>query len=174
MNLTEFESLIQRHEKDVFSFCRYLTMDKSAADDLYQDTVLQAFESIGRIDVARNPKTLLFSIAVGKWKNARRKAGRRNAIAPMASLEDFAEGVSSDDDPERQALDAMLKDRVRASLAGMDDKFRIPLLLFYFDDCDLETVSRICKIPRGTVKSRLHKGRALLRESLKEEGFDYG
>jgi RNA polymerase sigma-70 factor (ECF subfamily) len=174
MNLTEFESLIRRHEKDIFSFCCYLTMDKSAADDLYQDTVLQAFESIGRIDAARNPKSLLFSIAVGKWKNARRKAGRRSALAPAVSFEGFAEDVASDDDPERQALDAALKDCIHGSLVRMDDKFRIPLLLFYFDDCDVEAVSKICKIPRGTVKSRLHKGRALLRESLKKEGFDYG
>jgi RNA polymerase sigma-70 factor (ECF subfamily) len=55
----------------------------------------------------------------------------------------------------------------------MDDKFRIPLILFYFDDCGVEAISEICKIPRGTVKSRLHKGRAMLRESLNKEGFDY-
>jgi RNA polymerase sigma-70 factor (ECF subfamily) len=173
MDLTEFESLIRQHESDVFSFCCYLTMDRSAADDLYQDTVLQAFEARGRIDRARNPKALLFSIAVGKWRNIRRKAGRRNTLAPSVSFEDFTEDVAGNDDPERHALDAVLKDCIHSSLARMDDRFRIPLLLFYFDDCDLEAVSRICKIPQGTVKSRLHKGRALLRESLRKEGFDY-
>jgi RNA polymerase sigma-70 factor (ECF subfamily) len=178
VTLTEFERFLQRHEKDVYSFCRYLTMDRDTADELYQDTVLQAFEMIDGIDVTKNPKSLLFSIAVGKWKNARRKVGRRNGIAPTVPLEDFAEGIANgetadSDSPERRAESALARDCVRAALARMDDRLRIPLILFYFDDCSVGTVSQICKIPEGTVKSRLHKGRVVLKNALMKEGFEY-
>jgi RNA polymerase sigma-70 factor (ECF subfamily) len=153
-------------------------MDRDMADELYQDTVLQAFEMIDGIDVTKNPKSLFFSIAVGKWKNARRKVGRRNGIAPTVPLEDFAEGIADgatadSDSPERRAESALARDCVRAALAKIDDRLRIPLILFYFDDCSVETVSRICKIPEGTVKSRLHKGRAVLKSALMKEGFEY-
>jgi RNA polymerase sigma-70 factor (ECF subfamily) len=173
MTLAEFENFIQQHEKDLFSFCCYLAMDRDVADDLYQDTVLQAFESISKIDTDRNPKSLLFSIAVGKWKNAKRKAGRRSAIAPTVLFGEFTEDPSGGGDPERRAIEALLRNCVHGSIMKMDDKFRIPLLLFYFDDCNMETIAKICKIPPGTVKSRLHKGRAMLRESLKKEGFEH-
>jgi RNA polymerase sigma-70 factor (ECF subfamily) len=172
--LAEFENFIQQHEKALFSFCCYLSPDRDDAEDLYQDTVLQAFESISKIDADRNPKSFLFSVAIGKWKNAKRKAGRRNAIASTVPFGDFTEDTAGGDDPERQAMDALLKDCVHRSVAKMDDKFRIPLLLFYFDDCNVEMISKMCKIPPGTVKSRLHKGRAMLRELLKKEGFERG
>ena len=173
MNLVEFEQFLQEHERDIYSFCRYLTMNADTADDLYQDTVLQAFESIGKIDTTQNPKSFFFSIAVGKWKNERRKAGRRNEIAPTVYFEDFSKEISGGNDPEQHAQETFRRDCIQKTLARMDDKFKIPMLLFYFDDCGEEIIAKICKIPKGTVKSRLHKGRNIMREALAKEGLDY-
>ena len=173
MNLVEFEQFLQEHERDIFSFCRYLTMDSDKAGDLYQDTVLQAYESVDRIDNAKNPKSFFFSMAVGKWKNARRKAGRRSEIAPTVYFEDFDKEVSGGSNPEEHVQEVFRRDCIHKALAKMDDKFRIPMILFYFDDCGEDTIAKICKIPKGTVKSRLHKGRAMMREELIKEGFDY-
>lgn len=173
MNVTEFEWFLQEHEKDIFSFCRYLTMDAEKADELYQDTVLKAFESRASIDASQNVKSFFFSIAVGKWKNARRKAGRRNEIAPTVFYEDLSKEPISGENLERQVQNKFLWNCIETTLAKMEDKFRIPMILRYFDDCGDESIAKICKIPKGTVKSRLHKGRALLSEALRKEGFDY-
>jgi RNA polymerase sigma-70 factor (ECF subfamily) len=149
-------------------------MDNDMAGDLYQDTVLRAFEIIDRIDAAKNPKAFFFSIAVGKWKNFRRKAQRRNAIAATVPLKYLTEDIADCDNPECHAENALLKDCVGVALAKMDDKYRIPMILFYFDDFGSETIANICDIPVGTVKSRLYKGRSILKGELMKEGFEHG
>ena len=173
MDVSEFECFLQEYEKDIFSFCCYLTMNSDKADDLYQDTVLQAFEMIEKIDVSNNPKSFFFSIAVGKWKNARRKTKRRNKIAPTILFGDFTGDLIGGIEPEHQTQITIFMDCINATLSKMDDKFKIPLILFYFDGCNDDSISKICNIPKGTVKSRLHKGRKILKEALEKEGFNY-
>ena len=168
MDVAEFEQFLEIHEKDIYSFCRSLAMDADKASDLYQDTVLAAFEMRGQIKVSQNPKALFFSIAVGKWRNTKRKAGRRQAIAPELPLDDFTgqELAVRSEGPEGLTQSKLLRETIRQALAALDDKFRIPLILHYFDDYDLACIAQICNVPKGTIKSRLHKGRALLKKSL--------
>jgi len=89
MSRAEFELFIEKYEKDIFSFCCYLTMDTRLAEELYQETVLHAFMSRGKLDISGNPVSYLLSIAVGKWKNSRRKASRRERIAPQVPLDTY-------------------------------------------------------------------------------------
>ena len=170
MDAIEFEKFLQAYERDLYSFCRYLAVNIHTANDLYQETVLHAFEGIAQIDASKNPKSYLFSIAVGKWKNFSRKVNRRTAIAPEIELE-TAIWATDGTEPESIAEQNELNRCIQSGLADMKDKFRVPLLLFYFDNFSLEDIAVTCKIPTGTVKSRLHKGRALLKKTLEKEGF---
>jgi len=169
--VTEFADFMEANEKDIFSFCMYLTMDKDSAEDLYQDTMLAAISSLDKIDTAKNPKALILSIAAGKWKNARRKASWRNAIAPVTDDVDFGD-IPDTDSVDASLERAILKKAIAEAFKRMDDKFRIPLILCYYDDCSIEEIAGICKIPKGTVKSRLYKGRSLLKQELIKEGYD--
>ena len=54
----------------------------------------------------------------------------------------------------------------------LPDKIRIPLILFYLSDCSVEQIAGIMKKPPGTVKSRLFKGRSLIRKRLEEAGYE--
>ena len=172
MDVDEFEIFLMEYERDLFSFCRHLTMDRDLASELYQETALSAFEMRMKIDTNNNPKSLLFSIAVGKWKNMYRKHARRQVIAPEVSL-DFAGHVATESDTESSVLRGHVNESIGSALAEIDDKFRLPLILHYFDDMPLDAIGKVLKIPSGTVKSRLHKGRALLKKSLEEEGINY-
>jgi RNA polymerase sigma-70 factor (ECF subfamily) len=93
-------------------------------------------------------------------------------IAPEAPLE-AAEQAAGDDGtkPHDVAEQNELKTCIRRGLLGIKDRFRIPLVLYYFDDFSVELIADLCQIPVGTVKSRLHKGRALLKQILEKEGF---
>lgn len=173
MEINEFEQFIEQYEKDIYSFCRYLTMEDDLADDLYQDTILKAFESMGRIDVYQNPKSFLFSIAAGKWKNSWRKKKRRNEIAPVTAIQEVEADISSGETPENRLEKEMLREAVESGLAALDHKFRLPLVLYYFEEFNLADIASICKLPQGTVKSRLNRARTLLKEWLKKEGWFY-
>ncbi|MCL2361789.1 MAG: RNA polymerase sigma factor [Defluviitaleaceae bacterium] len=172
MDALEFEKMLKTHEKDIFSFCLYLAQDSHKAADLYQESLLTAFEKRDKIIPDNNPKALIFSIAIGKWRNIRRKESRRQIIAPGLSLEDNVAVLAApaEINPESQALSQYEKSVIRENLATMDDKFRIPLILLYFDDWDLKSIAQALKLPVGTVKSRLHKGRSLIKKALEQEG----
>jgi len=172
MTTAEFEQFLEAYERDVFTFCKHLANNHDTASDLYQETALAAFEMRSRIDITQNPKSFLFAIAAGKWKNMRRKAIRRQSIAPEFQLEEWANTGS--DSTEEAVQRAMSQVAIRNAIAELKDKFRIPLILHYFDNCPTETIAAICEIPAGTVKSRLHKARALLKKSLEKEGIYHG
>ena len=174
MTVPEFEQFLEAYEQDVFAFCKHLAMCHHTACDLYQDTALAAFEMMARIDPAQNPKSFLFAIAAGKWKNMRRKAARRQTIAPEMGLEDWANTPGQERNPTAKAAETtLMQTALHKAIAEMKDKFRIPLILHYFDDCTTEAIAGICGIPAGTVKSRLHKARALLKKHMEKEGFGY-
>lgn len=175
MDAYEFERFFAEHERDLYSFCRYVAGINAAdaAGDLFQDTVLAAFEMRARIDSSQNPKAFLFSVAVGKWRNSRRKFWRRQTKIPEVPLEaSHAEPhAPAESSPESHAQSAFVKTAIRRALAGLNDKFRLPLILHYFDEWGLETIAEICGVPKGTVKSRLFKGRALMKAALEKEGI---
>jgi len=172
MNALEFERFLEDYERDVYTFCRHLAGD--GAGDLYQETALAAFEMVERIDPIRNPKSFLFSIAVGKWNNMRRKTARRQTIAPEIPPEEAPHGTTHKNTPEDAALTALQNETIHRAINGIKEKFRVPLILHYFDESTVEVIGEILKIPTGTVKSRLHKGRALLKTALEKEGITYG
>ena len=166
MTVAEFEHFLEAYERDVFTFCKHLAINPETARDLYQETALAAFEMIDRIDKDNNPKSLLFAIAAGKWKNMRRKYHRRQTIAPEFPLEEWTNTATTQNPTEDTAQKAIEQQAVHNAISEMKDKFRIPLILHYFDNCSTEEIAQICKIPAGTVKSRLHKARELLRKQL--------
>ena len=61
---------------------------------------------------------------------------------------------------------------VRQIIQTLPEKFQIPLLLFYLSDCSVEQIATIIKKPPGTVKSRLFKGRSLIKKRLEEAGYE--
>ncbi len=88
MTKKELENCIWEYGKDIYSFCRSLTLNLQEADDLYQDTFLKAVEVIREIEYEKNPKSYLLSIALRLWKNKKRKYAWRNRIAHVLSLTD--------------------------------------------------------------------------------------
>ena len=61
-------------------------------------------------------------------------------------------------------MDRMIRD--------LPEKIRVPLILFYLSDCSIEQIAAIIKKPPGTVKSRLFKGRSLIKKRLEEIGYE--
>lgn len=91
MKVIEVSYLIYDNGKDIYSFCRQLTQNKDAADDLYQDTFLKAVELSDKIDMKNNPKSYLLSIAVKLWRNRQRKFAWRARIARIEYQKDEVE-----------------------------------------------------------------------------------
>lgn len=168
MDISEINALIDQYGKDIFSFCKKLTYSEHDAEDLYQDTFLKAFESREKIDINNNPKSYLISIAVFLWHNKKRKYARRSRIAPEFRIDDeenFIEPVSNQT-PEKELLNKELSEVLMHFVSELDEKMRVPILLFYNAQMSVESIAKVLDCPVGTVKSRLFKAREKLKEKM--------
>lgn len=172
MTAGEIEKCIDGFGADVYRFCLKLCPDKVDAEDLYQQTFLKALETEESLDWENNPKALFFSFAYHLWKSDRRKWARRNAIAPSGSFDEAEETVlHTEESVEEGYLQKELKVQIRQIMQTLPEKFQVPLLLYYLSDCSIEQIAAIIRKPPGTVKSRLFKGRTLMKKRLEDAGY---
>lgn len=173
MTTREFEGLLEIYGNDVYRFCLYIMRNRENADDLYQDTVLTAFRKADTLELSENPKSYLLSVAVKLSHNFFRKEKRKSEhiVSPAPEILD---NLADNTDVQADAEKTELKAAIRRAVSELDEKYRVPVVLYYFDEQDLTYISEIMKLPTGTVKSRLHKARELLAAKLKKEVSDNG
>lgn len=172
MNAKEIERCIDEFGTDIYRFCRKLSINKTDADDLYQQTFLKALEMEYTLSWEENPKALFFSIAHKLWKSDQRKHARRSRIAPCTSLDDEMEAtLHSEENMEERYLQKEQKAEVNRLIEALPEKIRVPMILFYLSDCSIDQIASILKKPPGTIKSRLFKGRSLLKKRLEAADF---
>ncbi|MDE6434191.1 MAG: RNA polymerase sigma factor [Lachnospiraceae bacterium] len=171
MHLNIFEELIEKHGKDIYSFCVYLTRNKNDAEDLYQQTFLTAMEK-DEMDQVRNPKSYFITIAVNLWNNQKRKFLWRKKKADIVyfqdnhleRLADYAQTV------EEQVLRQEEIETVRRCVMELPDKMRIVIILYYKENMTVDEIAAVLKIPSGTVKSRMHQAKNKIKERLMNDG----
>ena len=172
MHAEEVARLVDRFGPEIYRYCRRLTGGAQQAEDLYQQTFLKCLELTLTLDEQSNPRALLFSLAGGIFKNEQRKAGRRLAIARPVELDgDNAPEPPAPDDPAQTAQNRAQSAALLAAVNRLPPKLRIPITLAYGFDWNLEEIARMEKAPVGTIKSRLHKARQLLKKEMEAQGY---
>lgn len=172
MEARELERCIDQFGTDIYRFCMKLCVNKDDAEDLYQQTFFKALESEWRLDWEQNPRALFFSLAHNLWKSSIRKNARRASIAPCSNIDDENENfLKSRVSIEEEFLQRELYAQVNRIIEELPDKIRVPLTLHYLFDFPIKQVAETIKKPPGTVKSRLFKGRKLIKKRLEEEGY---
>lgn len=169
MNRVQLEQCIHEYGRDIYTFCRQITGNRQEAEDLYQDTFLKAMELQEEIDCGQNPRSYLVSVALRIWKNRRRKFAWRQRIAGTCALtEEAVKGCVEEQaySAEDAVLKQELEEQVKQAVKELSDKYRIPVYLYYTLQLSVEEISNVMRIPTGTVKSRLHKARSLLKKKL--------
>lgn len=169
MNRIQLEQCIHEYGTDVYRFCRQITGSLQEAEDLYQDTFLKAVELEEQINFQHNPRSYLISVALRIWKNKKRKFAWRQRIAGTCEFtEEQAKAVIPDQagSAEDEALRQELQEQVRNAVKKLSEKYRILVYLYYTLQLSVEEIANTMELPQGTVKSRLHKARALLKKEL--------
>ncbi len=165
--MSRIEQYINEYGTKIYSFCVYITGDRDAADDLYQQTFLVAIEK-DEIDEDRNPKSYLLSIAMNLWNNQKRKYLWRRKKADVIYFDDGDAEQLKDSSPsvEEDVERREEIERIRQTVQTLPDKLRIVILMHYMEELSMEEIAGILGIPEGTVKSRIHKARKVLKERL--------
>lgn len=168
----EIEKCIDAFGTDLYRFCMKLCSDKTDAEDLYQQTFLKALESDWKLDWEQNPRALFFSMAHNLWKSDLRKCTRRASIAPCSNIDEAGNGqLRSGENIEENLVQRELIEQTNGIIENLPEKIRVPMTLFYLFDFSIEQVAQTIQKPSGTVKSRLFKGRSIIKKRLEESGY---
>ena len=170
MTKQELASYIETYGGDLYSFCRYLTRDRTEADELYQDTWLKVLELSGRVDSDRNIKGYCLSVALKLWKNRKRKFAWRKRIAPVRTLTDetdaaYPDGATSSEDAVLRREEIFL---IRQAVNELPEKLKTVILLHYMEEMSLAQIAEMTHVSYGTVKSRLYHARQYLKKRWEE------
>lgn len=174
MELEDIEDIISEYGNVIYKFCIKLTQNKEDGEDLYQQTFLKAVELKNKLDKNNNPRSFLVSVEVKTWKNSVRKNNRRTFIAPNVNI-DKHELMDLKDINTNTELNIIKKEtekEVNLVVGMLEDKFKIPIIMYYTAELSLEEISKALKIPKGTVKSRLHKARQIIKKELEDMGYE--
>jgi RNA polymerase sigma factor, sigma-70 family len=153
-----------------FRYCCRLMKNRHDAEDLFQDAWLKTAKSIQNYDASKPFKTWLFCITTNLYKDQYRKAKRWfNRFTLFRYTEEEQEtqaDLSSYCSIEDKMEDHELKVKLMECLSLLDDKYRIPIILFYFKEISYEDIVEILGIPMGTLKTRLHAGKKKLNQKI--------
>ena len=167
-----FEQEFLPHADALLNFGYHLTKSDVEAQDLMQETFLKSFKSIDKYLVGTNAKAWLFRILKNEFINKYRQNQRRpNAvdIDEVHNIQNQEEGSSSLTayvDLSEEIYKNMMGDEVTVALNALPVDFRTVIILCDLEGFTYEEMAKILDIPIGTVRSRLHRARNLLKEKL--------
>ena len=153
---------MREHQQIAFRAAYLVTGSAADAEDAAQEGFVKAWRSLGRFRRGSPFRPWLVAIVVNEARNRRRHAGRQAALA-LRSLDPRA------DDVEGSVSDRAERERVIALVAGMREDDRLAIGCRYFLDLSEEETADALGWPRGTVKSRLSRALARLRETMEAE-----
>lgn len=158
-DLHAFEQLIRTHQDRIYNLAYRITGNHEDASDAAQDAFVRAFQALARFREDAAPSTWLYRIAT----NAALDLVRRRPAAPPVEL---PVNHPAPDNPEREAARREIGRRVQSALANVPSEFRAAVVLRDLQGLSYEDVAHVLRVPVGTVRSRISRGREALRAQL--------
>jgi RNA polymerase sigma factor (sigma-70 family) len=162
----------------LYTFAYHLTYNEEDANDLVQETYLKAYRFIDRYIENTNAKAWLFKILKNIFINQYRKKSKQPNRVDYEEIINYHDeedtSYSSYQDLREEMFQHMMGDEVTNAINALPVDFRVVILLCDIEGFTYEEISKIIDIPIGTVRSRLHRARNMLKEKLKEYAENLG
>jgi RNA polymerase sigma-70 factor, ECF subfamily len=163
---TAFAEIVGRYQQELFTFLVRFMGDRTAADDIFQDTFVQIHQSARTFDPARRLRPWLFTIAANKARDAIRARNRHKTIALQTSVRSHSNNsdacelvtllASDDAGPVAVSTTHESAERVHTALQQLPARYQQILTCAYFQQLPYQHIADQLGIPLGTVKSRVH------------------
>jgi len=175
-----FEDEALPHLDALYSMAVRLARNPDDANDLLQETVLRAYRFFHQFESGTNCRAWMLTILFNNFRNGYRKSTREQPASSADEFERKVEAESLRTDPVGSNPEALLagqgmEGEVETALASLPDEFRQAVLLVDVEELSYQEVSGVLNVAIGTIKSRVSRGRAMLRDRLagfaKEQGI---
>ena len=173
-----FNEEILPHLDSLYNFALRLTTDPSDSEVLVQDTIVKAFRFFDSYEKGTNAKAWLFRILKNSFINNYRRNLKKPQEVDYEEVAAFYENVRAErtetTDLEHLIFRDKMDDQFSKALSKLPEDFRTVVLLCDVDGFTYEEISNMLDVPIGTIRSRLHRGRNLLKTELYEHAKKHG
>lgn len=149
-----FLRLVQLYKDMIFRLAYSYTKNHYDADDVTQNVLLQLYKTDKVFQSQTHLKNWLVRVTVNHCKNLFRAPWRKHE-----NLEDYANTLAFEEDQSRELFCTVME---------LEQKYRVTLLLHYYEGYSIREIARIMNVPENTVSTRLARGRRILKEMLTE------
>jgi RNA polymerase sigma-70 factor (ECF subfamily) len=177
---SEFEREAMSHLPTLLAVGSRLTRSTAEAEDLVQDTLLKALRAREHFTPGSNMRAWLLRILTNTFINRYRRGGLERSVLDGPDADPLADGwigastMEAMRDPESRAMRALLEKEIVAALDELPEEFRLAVVLSDVEELSYKEISEIMGCPIGTVMSRLHRGRRLLKRRLYDHARTLG
>ena len=178
----KFAELAMPYMDALYSGALRMTRNPSDAEDLVQETYLRAYRGFGGFQEGTNLKAWLYKILTNTYINIYRAKKRRPEQETLDDVEDFylyrriggLEAVDADRSPEAEVLDSIPETAVTEAVEALPEQFRMAVLLADVEGFSYNDIAEITNVKKGTVMSRMFRGRRLLQKALVDQARSAG
>lgn len=153
------EVLVELYQQNLFAAAFSVCRSVQDAEDAVQDTFLQYHTIPKEFENQQHIKAWLLRVVINRAKNIAASFWRRNTMP----LEEYLLSLPFQEPEDRSLMEAVL---------ALPEKYRTVIHLFYYEDYSVRDIGSILRLTQAAVKTRLSRGRKLLKDALKEEWMD--
>lgn len=153
------QELVEMYKNNIYAAAFNICKSAEDAEDVVQDTFLQYYMTKKEFDDEKHIRYWILRVAINKAKNIQSSFRRKKEM----SLEDYVETLMFETPESRELFEEVMK---------LPEKYRVVIHLFYYEDYSVKEIAKILRTTESSVKVRLSRGRAKLKDALKEEWED--
>lgn len=153
--------IVERHKDGLVNYLSLLTGHRDRGEEYAQDALVRLYQSIQRHGELENLSSYLFSIGTNLVRTDFRRATRWKLLLPWLKRSE-----ASEESPQSTILQNEVQHQVQAALSSLPLRYRAPLLLREIEGWSYAEIAKSIGCPEGTLKSRIARGRELLRKKL--------
>lgn len=171
-DLAVFEGLVARYQQQMYRVAYRLTGNHDDAQDLIQDALFEAYRNFHRFERGTRFDRWLYRIMTNRQIDRVRRQSRLPLVSwdqtqePPDGRDAGWESAGEAGNPAEMLVESVLGERIQQALNDLPDEYRQAVILADLEELTYVEIARIVRCPVGTVRSRLHRGRNMLREKL--------
>ncbi len=162
-DIESFGVLVERYEGKLMRYAGRFLFDNDDAKDMVQNAFIKAYVNIQGFDAARRFSPWIYRIAHNEFVNALKHNKGRETVS-LFDFDVLFPHLAAKEDTEGEAKRRELKEILDRSLRKLHQKYREPLVLFYFDEMGYSEIADILQIPVSTVGVRIRRGKEALKK----------
>ena len=164
MSGTELNDILEEYAREITRFCYSLCKNRFDADDLFQEVCLKLLKSSFKPRTRPETVAYLFRVCLNTYRTMLSRHFFAAERDPASFADEYIQNL-----PAAEEKDRLEYEELYAAMAKLPFKYRAVIVLSYFEGLSEAQAAKILSLPRGTVKSRLHKAKQLLKKELEKQ-----